>query len=79
MAKRVNSASFKGLLEIDWQTGKLEITEVTKESEDTYNIGDVLNEFNGKTVTFTIKEEEAIEPTGGLEQPDESEDFFHED
>lgn len=84
MAKRVNSASFKGKLDIDWSLGELILTESTKEGDFEYSLTQLLDEFNGKTVSFSIKEEDVIAPidefnvsseTDGTEE----EDFFKED
>lgn len=84
MAKRVNSASFKGKLDIDWSLGELILTESTKEGDFEYSLTELLDEFNGKTISFSIKEEDTIAPidefnvsseTDGTEE----EDLFKED
>lgn len=62
MAKRVNSAQFKGELEISFEDGKGIITEVVKDEERVYNLFAVLEEFNNKHITISIKEENEITP-----------------
>ena len=62
MAKRVNSAQLKGKLDIDWSLGELIITESTKEGDFEYSLTKLLEEFNGKNVSFSIKEEDVIAP-----------------
>jgi len=62
MAKKVHSVSVKGLLEVDFNNGIGVITEVTKDNEIPYNFFDIINEFNGKSVSIVIKEEQDIEP-----------------
>ncbi|MDK1672899.1 YonK family protein [Staphylococcus saprophyticus] len=54
MAKITNSVAFKNAL-IDLSTNT--IVEVTKDSEFTYSLSDVLNRFEGKYVAITIKED----------------------
>ena len=87
MAKRTNSAQLKGQLDIDWSLGELIITEETKEGIKEYSLGKLLEEFNGKAVTISIKEEDSITP---IDETDEfnvssendgsdEEDFFKED
>lgn len=84
MAKRVNSASFKGQLDIDWSLGALILTESTKDGDFEYSLTELLDEFNGKTVSFTIKEEDVIAPIDEFNVSSETdgtekEDFFKED
>lgn len=77
MAKRTNQASLKGELDIDFdklilvveEAGyvledlmKIEITEIVKEAEYTYDVVELLKEFDGKTISFTVKEEQELEP-----------------
>ena len=62
MAKKVHSVGVKGKLEISFDEGVAHITEITKESELTYDFFEILNEFNGKTVSITIKEEQDLAP-----------------
>lgn len=84
MAKRVNSAQLKGILDIDWSLGELVITESTKEGVFEYSLTKLLEEFNGKTVTFSIREEDQITPIDDFNVSSETsgkedEDFFEED
>lgn len=84
MAKRVNSASFKGQLDIDWSLGALILTESTKDGDFEYSLTELLDEFNGKTVSFTIKEEDVIAPIDEFNVSSETDgteekDFFKED
>lgn len=60
MAKRVLSTQLKGSFDLD----SMEITEVTKDSEKTYNFLEILQEYAGKTITVSIKEENEIAPIG---------------
>lgn len=60
MAKRVLSTQLKGSFNLD----SMEITEVTKDSEKTYNFLEILHEYAGKNITVSIKEENEIEPIG---------------
>lgn len=60
MAKRVLSTQLKGQFDMD----NMEITEVTKDSEKTYNFLEILREYAGKTISVSIKEENEIEPVG---------------
>ena len=84
MAKRTNSAQLKGVLDIDWSLGELIITEQTKEGDIEYSLGKLLEEFNGKTITISIKEEDSISPidefnVSSENDGSEEEDFFKED
>lgn len=67
MAKKVHSVAFKGLLEVDWSAGVIKITETVKEETFEYSLNEILEEFNGKTVTLSLKEEDSIEPIDGLD------------
>ena len=64
MAKRKNVASFKGLLEVDFNIGSGTITEVVKDVESEYDFFKVLKEFNGKQISVNITEENEIETVG---------------
>lgn len=77
MAKRINSAQLKGKLDIDWSLGELIITESTKEGDFEYSLSKLLEEFNGKNVSLSIKEEDVIVPID--ETSDSESDFFKED
>lgn len=84
MAKRTNSAQLKGKLEIDWSLGELIITESTKDGDFEYSLTKLLEEFNGKTVTLSIREEDQIAPIDEFNvssetDGEEEEDFFKED
>lgn len=84
MAKRTNSAQLKGKLEIDWSLGELIITESTKDGDFEYSLAKLLEEFNGKTVTLSIKEEDQIAPidefnVSSENDGEEEEDLFKED
>lgn len=63
MAKRVNSATLKGLLELDFNTGVGTVTEVVKEAEYEYDFFKLLEEFNGKHITISVKEENELPTT----------------
>lgn len=56
MAKRTNAVSIKGELKLDDMT----LTEITKEEEKVYDLLEILREYDGKTVTFSIKEENEL-------------------
>lgn len=84
MAKRTNSAQLKGMLDIDWALGELVVTETTKDGEFEYSLTSLLEEFNGKNITLSIKEEDQIAPIDEFNVDSESdgeekEDFFKED
>ena len=84
MAKRTNSAQLKGQLDIDWSLGELIVTEETKEGVFEYSLGKLLEEFNGKAITISIKEEDSISPIDEFNVSSENdgsdeEDFFKED
>lgn len=58
MAKRVNSASIKGTLDIDWNLKSGIVTEVTRDGDSVeYDLFKLLEEFNGKEISISIKEE----------------------
>jgi hypothetical protein len=58
MAKRVHSVQLKGVL----TNANMEITETTKEAVNTYDLAALLEMFEGRQVTISVKEEEEIEP-----------------
>lgn len=60
MAKRVNSAKLKGALGIDFNAGKATLTKTTKDETFEYDFFALLSEFNGKTVSVSITEENDI-------------------
>lgn len=55
-SKKVNQVNIKGIFDMD----VMEITEQTKEAEYTYDFKEILADFNGKTVTVSIKEEKEL-------------------
>lgn len=55
-SKRVNAVNIKGSFELD----TMEITEQTKEAEFTYDFLQILKDFDGKTVSVSIKEEKDL-------------------
>lgn len=60
MAKRTNSIKLKGKLDIDWTLGELIVTESVKDGDFKYSLNKLLEEFNGKNITLSIKEEDSI-------------------
>jgi hypothetical protein len=56
VAKKVHAITLKGTLDLD----VMEITEQTKEAENTYDFLSVLREFDGKQISISIKEEEEL-------------------
>ena len=60
MAKKNSGFSFKG--EITYEEGRFYITEVKKDSEDTYDLTTELLEYVGKTLSISGKEEIDIAP-----------------
>jgi len=56
MAKKVNQVNLKGKLNMDL----VEITEITKEGEFVYDFKQILQDFDGKQVTITVKEENEL-------------------
>jgi hypothetical protein len=62
VAKKIHSVSIKGVLDVN----TMELTEITKEGEFVYDFLKILQDFDGKTVKFSIGEEEEI-PTKDME------------
>ncbi len=62
MAKKTNQVGFKGILDVNFEEGRSTITEVTKETEYVYDFFKELANFNGKSVTISIKEDNEITP-----------------
>lgn len=58
MAKRNNSVAFKGKFSLE----RMEILEEDKNGELTYDILQELKNFDGKFISFSIKEEFPVEP-----------------
>ena len=89
MAKRVNSVAFtKASLSIDWNINSGIVTEHIKEGKEVvtyeYDLFKVLEEFNGKTISLTIKEEDPIAPidefnVSSYTDGEEEEDMYKED
>lgn len=89
MAKRVNSVGFtKALLSIDWNINSGIITEFVKEGKDIveyeYDLFAILEEFNGKTITIAISEQDSLAPIDDFNVSSETdgteeEDNFKED
>ena len=64
MAKKVHSVSVKGLFDMN----VMEITEVKKDQGDfVYDFKKILEEFDGKNISVTIKEEDKL-PTKDMEE-----------
>lgn len=62
MAKRTLATTLKGTLDIDFDLGTAIVTEITKDSEHTYDLFKILEEYNGQHVTISIKQDDEIEP-----------------
>lgn len=54
MAKLTNTVSFKNAI-IDFENDT--ITEVTKDTESTFKLSEIINRFENKYVSFSIKED----------------------
>lgn len=67
MAKLTNSIVIKGILDTENDT----ITEITKESENEYSLSGILDRFDGRMVTYSIKEDSELEV---ITEVDEMED-----
>lgn len=65
MAKRKNSASLKGTLDVDFNIGTAVVTEIVKDVEYEYDFFALLSEFNGKSVTISIAEENELPVLSG--------------
>lgn len=64
MAKFTKSANLVGELDLNAGT----ITEITKnEGEKTYRINDILEQFDGSTISFGVKEVDRIKSIEELE------------
>lgn len=55
-AKKVHSISITG----DFSLDTMEIVEVTKDAEYTYDFLSILKDFDGKNITVTLKEQDEI-------------------
>lgn len=60
MAKQSSGFSFKG--EIGYDDGRFYITEIKKDSEETFDLSAKLIEYVGRTLTLNGKEELDIAP-----------------
>lgn len=60
MAKQNSGFTFKG--ELGYDDGRFYITEIKKESEETYDLSAQLIEYVGRTLSVTGKEELEIAP-----------------
>lgn len=58
MAKLVNSVALKGEFSLD----TMEVVETTKEAINTYDFLEILRNFDGKSISISIKEENEITP-----------------
>ena len=66
MAKRTHSSKGKGILDINFQEGYGRLTLVDKNGgEKTWDFFEILQEFNGKSITYNISEDEDITPVEG--------------
>lgn len=84
MAKRTNSIKLKGKLDIDWTLGELIVTESVKDGDFKYSLNKLLEEFKGKNITLSIKEEDSIATISKFNVSSETdgeqeEDLFKED
>ncbi|EGQ4065579.1 YonK family protein [Staphylococcus pseudintermedius] len=57
MAKLTNTVSFKNAI-IDFENDA--ITEVTKDTESTFKLSEIINRFENKYVSFSIKEDTEV-------------------
>lgn len=55
-SKKINQVTLKGELNMDL----VEVTEITREGEFVYDLKEILQEFNGKNITLTLKEENEL-------------------
>ena len=62
MAKQSNSTKLKGELTFDLDTNEITITEIVKDVEYTYDLVDILEQYNGKNIAFSITEDKDLEP-----------------
>lgn len=56
MAKKTTATNVKGILDIQEDT----ITEITKDAENVYSLSEILNEYDSKQITLSIKEEQEL-------------------
>jgi hypothetical protein len=55
-SKKVNTVNLKGVLDMN----QMEITELAKDGEFTYDFLEILKGFDGKTISLSVKEEEEL-------------------
>lgn len=60
MAKQTNKVGLKGILEVDFNGGVGTITEIVREEPYTYNLFEIIEQFDGKTVTISITEDKEL-------------------
>lgn len=60
MAKKTNSVRLKGSVDVDFSTGVGTVTETIKDVEYVYNLFEILEQFDGKSVTISITEENEL-------------------
>lgn len=65
MAKRTHASKGKGILDINFNEGTGKITLVDKNGGETvWDFLEILEEFNGKNISYSFTEEEDIAPIG---------------
>ena len=62
MAKFTQSTKLKGELTFDLESQTITITTITKDAEYTYDLAEVLESYNGKTISISIAEDKDLEP-----------------
>ena len=60
MAKHKTSTNLKGILDFSISDQMGTMTEITKDQEKVYDLLDILNKYNGKTISISIRQEEEI-------------------
>ena len=60
MAKKKSGFALKG--ELNYEDGRFFITEIKKDSEDTYDLTNELASYVERTISITVGEEVEIEP-----------------
>lgn len=60
--KSINQTTGKGVLEIDFSTGQATLTEITKDDEIVYDFFEILEMYNGKQTSFSVREENMVQP-----------------
>lgn len=65
MAKLTHSSKGKGILDIDFNEGYGKLTLVDKNGGETvWDFFEILQEFNGKNISYNISVDEDIAPVG---------------